>query len=96
MRKKKRIIAIVICFIILAVTLTGCGSVKRSIKDMKSDFSNGLDRTMIVYTSDGHEIARYEGKIDIADEGDSKVKFDLNGRRYIYYNCFVEVIENEN
>lgn len=23
------------------------------------------------------------------------VKFDLNGRRYIYYNCFVEVIEVE-
>lgn len=32
--------------------------------------------------------------IDIEDTDDAgKVKFELDGKRYIYYNCQVEVIE---
>lgn len=37
-------------------------------------------------------IASYEGKLDL-QENESKVLFDLDGKRYVYYNAVVEVIE---
>ena len=49
-------------------------------------------RTITVYTADGKELATYEGKIDIETNDGGYVKFDFNGKRYIYYNCFVESI----
>ena len=38
------------------------------------------------------ELATYNGKIDIETNDGGYVKFDFNGKRYIYYNCFVESI----
>lgn len=64
---------------------------RRAMIDQKSDLNNGMDRTITVYTADGKEIAKYEGKIDISS-ADGYVKFDFDGKRYIYYNCFVEAI----
>ena len=72
--------------------LMGCSSVSRGINDLKSDFSGGLERTVKVYTADGKVLAEYKGKFDIADAEGGYVKFDFNGKRYIYYNCFVESI----
>ena len=54
--------------------------------------AGGMQRTITVYTADGKELATYEGKIDIDTNDGGYVKFDLNGKRYIYYNCFVESI----
>jgi len=51
-----------------------------------------LDRTITVYTADGEVIAQYKGKIDIKNNTGGEVKFDYNGKRYIYYNCFVETV----
>jgi len=45
-----------------------------------------------VYTADGKLLATYEGKIDIDTNDGGYVKFDFNGKRYIYYNCFIETI----
>lgn len=87
--KKKVLIILMIVSVLL--TITGCASWERKIVDAKSDVSGGLERTVNVYTADGSLIATYEGKIDL-EEGESSVKFDLNGKRYIYYNCFVETI----
>lgn len=42
------------------------------------------------------ELATYEGKIDIDTNNGGYVKFDFNGKRYIYYNCFVESIADIN
>ena len=64
---------------------------RRAMVDKKSDLNNGIERTITVYTADGKEIASYSGKIDISS-ADGYVKFDFNGKRYIYYNCFVESI----
>jgi hypothetical protein len=90
--KKKLIILIMIVATML--TLTSCASVERGMKDMKSELSGGLKRTVNVYSRNGDLIASYEGKIDIEDTDDAgKVKFELDGKRYIYYNCQVEVIE---
>lgn len=54
--------------------------------------SNGVDRTVTVYTANGDIIAQYHGKIDIDSNDGGYIKFDFEGKRYIYYNCFVESI----
>lgn len=68
---------------------------KRSLTDQKSELGGGLDRTVIIYTANGDVIAKYVGKIDI-ESGNSYIKFDFEGKRYIYYNCFVETIADIN
>ena len=55
-----------------------------------------MQRTITVYTADGKQLATYEGKIDIDTNDGGYVKFDFNGKRYIYYNCFVESIADIN
>ena len=65
---------------------------QRALIDQKSDINNGIDRTITVYTADGNIIAQYSGKIDISDNDGGYVKFDFEGKRYIYYNCYVETI----
>lgn len=70
---------------------SGCASTARGIVDLKSDLGGGLYRTINVYTANGDLMATYTGKIDL-EQADGYVKFDYNGKRYIYYNCFVETI----
>lgn len=65
---------------------------RRKAIDEKSNLSNGIERTVNVYTADGEIMATYKGKIDIQESDGGYVKFDYNGKRYIYYNCFVETI----
>ena len=78
--------------ILLAIGMcTGCESWNRTKKSWDSEFG-GLNRVVNVYSYDGKLIATYEGKIDL-EENKGKVLFDLNGKRYVYYNAFVEVIE---
>lgn len=82
-----------VCTIIGA---TGCSTIDRTVANIKSDISGGLQRTITVYTADGKKIANYEGKIDIDTNNGGYVKFDFDGKRYIYYNCFVETIADIN
>ena len=90
---KKRILVLLLTVILLVALLTGCTeSTKCGLVDIKSDFTGGLDRVINVYTADGQLLAHYEGKIDIDTNDGGYVKFDHNGQRYIYYNCFVETI----
>lgn len=72
--------------------LTGCASTDRACTDIKSNMEGGLNRVINVYTANGDLIANYEGKIDIEPSEGGYVKFDFDGKRYIYYNCFVETI----
>jgi hypothetical protein len=88
----KKIIAIITLLALMCTLFTGCSeSWKREMVDFKSEYGGGLDRTVTVYTADGKVIAEYKGKIDI-ESHESYVKFDFEGKRYIYYNCFVETI----
>ena len=65
---------------------------QRQMIDQRSNLSNGLDRVVTVYTADGDMIAQYEGQIDIEANDGGYIKFDFEGKRYMYYNCFVESI----
>ena len=64
----------------------------RAMTDQHSNLANGLERTVTVYTADGKVLAQYSGRIDIEQNDGGYVKFDFGGKRYIYYNCFVESI----
>ena len=75
-----------------AFGLTGCASCERELKSCKSDINGGLYRTVKVYNLNGELMATYEGKIDLATE-DGSIQFEYNGKRIIWYNAIVEVIE---
>lgn len=87
-------VTMIILLILFGVTMcaTKSQSVKRGVKDIESEFG-GLNRTIKVYTANGDVIAEYKGKIDIKGDSNGEVKFEYQGKRYIYYNCFVETIE---
>lgn len=72
-----------------------CASVDRWCTDVKSDLNGGLNRVINVYTADGKILASYEGRIDIESNDGGYVKFDYDGKRYIYYNCYVETIADK-
>lgn len=89
---KKKILILLSILILSTFCLTGCASVDRMFKDVNSELSGGLEREVNIYTLDGTKIRTIKGKIDI-EQDSTKVKFDIDGKRYIYYNCMVEVME---
>lgn len=93
MKKKLLALGMTICIVF---GMAGCASWDRAVTDMRSNINGGMQRTITVYTADGKELAAYEGKIDIEVNDGGYVKFDFNGKRYIYYNCFVESIADIN
>lgn len=95
MTKKRKITIIVsTTFIILMLFISSsCSSCNRFGKSCASEVNDGMIRTVKVYDYQGDLIAEHSGKIDV-QSNESKVLFDLDGKRYIYYNCLVEVIEN--
>ena len=94
---KGMILALIIIGIVVGIGACcyNSQSFKRMGKDIKSDLGGGLDRTVTVYTADGEVLKTYKGKIDLETTEGGIVKFDLNGQRIMYYNCYVEVIENK-
>lgn len=93
------VISILACMAVIAgvffglrwyFTSTAAG--QRKIIDQRSNLGGGIERTINVYTANGDTIASYTGKIDIEDADGGYVKFDYDGKRYIYYNCFVETV----
>ena len=95
MKTKTKIIIVILAIILIicAMYFIMPSSFKRGVKDFKSDWSGGLNRHLTVYTADGKVLAEYDGKIDLESNESGVVKFDFKGKRYMYYNCFVEVIE---
>jgi len=98
-----KIISGVIATILIIASLFGLlwyykntASGQREIVDQRSNFNGGLERTVTVYTATGDIIARYTGKIDIENNDGGYVIFDFQGKRYMYYNCFVEIIGDIN
>ena len=90
----KKILLAILCIIIasLTIVLTSCASCERGLKSFKSDVAGGLERIVIVYDMAGNEMARYEGKIDLAT-ADGCIQFEYEGKRIIWYNAIVSIIE---
>ena len=94
-----RITIPIICVLVTIGLLIGMlwyfgntASGQRSMVDQQSNLGNGLNRIVRVYTANGDIIAEFEGKIDIEGNDGGYVLFDYEGKRYIYYNCFVESV----
>lgn len=94
-----KIISVIVGVVLVFALLFGMfwyfnntASGQRTLLDQKSNFNNGIERTVTVYTANGEVIAQYTGKIDIGINDGGYVKFDFEGKRYIYYNCFIETI----
>ena len=60
---------------------------KRALKTQQSNLHGGITRVVKVYDMEGDEIARYEGKFDVAHRNqDNRIMFDdENGKRHIVY-----------
>ena len=101
MEGKTSIIGKIIAVIVVIGIIVGlgflcwnCESCQRVLKSIDSDMNGGLNRIVTVYSYTGDVIATHKGKLDIEyNESNNKVLFDLDGKRYIYYNAVVEVIE---
>lgn len=80
----------------MLIMTTGCGeSWERTVKDLDSEYTGGLNRTITVYDQNGQAIKQYKGKVDIRDsEYGNKVLFDLDGKRVVIYNAVVVAEEN--
>lgn len=93
-----KVLTVIVCLILIAVTYGGfrfymsTASGQRAILDEKSELQNGIQRTVTIYTANGEIMAQYKGKIDLEANDGGIVKFDYKGKRYVYYNCFVECI----
>lgn len=70
-----------------------CASCNRELKSCSSDINGGLHRIINVYDYQGDLLATYEGKIDIDNNSNGSIMFDIDGKRYVYYNAIIEVIE---
>lgn len=81
----KRKITIIGGLLAISITLSACSeSMKRDMKDMSSEYSGGLNRTVDVYQN-GKAIKHYEGKFDIKKTA-GKIKFiDEKGKSHIIY-----------
>lgn len=90
------IIATILLLIGMLWYFGNTASGQRALVDQKSELNNGLNRTVTVYTADGKVLAQYTGEIDIEGNDGGYVLFDYNGKRYTYYNCFVESVADIN
>ena len=86
------VLATVILLIGMLWYFGNTASGRRALVDQKSELNNGLERTVTVYTADGKILAQYTGEIDIEGNDGGYVLFDFDGKRYTYYNCFVESV----
>lgn len=63
--------------------------------DSNRDASHSHDREVNIYSANGDLIANYNGEININEIEDGYVEFSCDGKTYIYYNCLVETIEDD-
>ena len=71
---------------------TETASGQRAVVDQRSELNNGLERTINILNAEGEVIRTYTGIIDIEGNNGGYVLFDYDGKRYTYYNCYLESI----
>lgn len=82
----------VILLVMLAVLMTGRGSLQRFFGDLGSDIKGGVDRKATLYSNDGKVIQTWEGRIDLS--GNSRETYMLmDGKRTIIHGGIMVVEE---
>lgn len=92
------ILTLVISVVMIIVSVSS-NSFKRELKDIQSDYGDGIHRIITVTAEDGRTIYTYEGTVDLEINGEErKIKFeDENGNRQIIIYGIqdtVTIIEN--
>lgn len=79
----KRILIAIFAITVLAIITSSCTeALKRNVKNAKSNFTGGLERTLVLMDYTGDTIKVWSGKFDIRDNGaDNQLFFDLDGKR---------------
>jgi len=90
-------VIVLILGIVMIIIGSTSNSFKRELKDIQSDYGNGIHR--IITAEDGRTIYTYEGTVDLEINGEErKIKFeDENGNRQIVIYGIqdtVTIIEN--
>ena len=83
--------------VVLTAGLTGCTEgAQREIKNWKSEWMGGLNRTATLYSNDGKPIKQWQGKFDMqtATHADRCRLFDVNGKRNVVCGGIFVVEEN--
>lgn len=85
--------------IVMIIVGVSSNSFKRELKDIRSDYGDGIHRIITVTAEDGRTIYTYEGTVDLEINGEErKIKFeDEDGnRQIIIYGVqdTVTIIEN--
>lgn len=76
---------LIIISVILLLMLSGCASTNRFFKSVKSEFDNGLEREVTVFSRDGDIIFQDSGKFDVA-VSDTRIKYiNEKGKVIIFY-----------
>ena len=92
---RKTILSLLL-ILIISICLTGCASWDNISKDWESEFGNGLERKVKVYSQNGELLAEYEGKIDIEYDSDRVLfQIDRNKRVGIYSKTATVVVEEK-
>lgn len=92
--KQKFLRLIAVSAIAFAILATGCtGSQQRKIKNIESNWTGGLDRTVTVYDYNGKPIKSWSGKIDIA-KSENETDFIVNDKRIIVHGG-ITIIEEK-
>ena len=82
-KKHYILMAIGIVILIIIAMVFNKASTRRWFRDIRSEFNNGMERTITVYDMNGDVIKEYNGKFDVEIEN-QKIKFDeADGTRHI-------------
>ncbi len=84
--------ACIITSIIYSQTEAG----QRALKDQKSNFGDGIERTVTVYDINGEIIEQYSGKFDVETTSEYIIFDDENDKRHmIYYTTGTVIIDEK-
>ena len=69
---------------------------QRALKDQKSNFGDGIERTVTVYDINGEIIEKYSGKFDVETTSEYIIFDDENDKRHmIYYTTGTVIIDEK-
>lgn len=92
------VVGLIVSGLVLGIMMWYFGNTasgKRAIKTQRSDFDDGLKRTISVYDIEGDLIKEYSGKFDIGYDGNKILFDDENNKRHIIYYPTGTVIIDE-